>query len=81
MRSAAHARVATYSLGMKQRLALARAMLGSPPLLLLDEPTNSLDPDGIIDMPELIRALPERHGGTVFMSSHMLAEVEHARPH
>lgn len=76
LRHAADARVATYSLGMKQRLALARALLGSPPLLLLDEPTNGLDPDGIIAMRDLIRALPERTGGTVFVSSHLLAEVE-----
>nr|WP_206543602.1 ATP-binding cassette domain-containing protein [Sphingomonas sanguinis] len=76
MRDAAPARTGTYSLGMKQRLALARAMLGSPRLLLLDEPTNGLDPDGIVAMRLLIRALPARIGGTVFVSSHLLTEVE-----
>lgn len=81
LRDAADRRVRDYSLGMKQRLALARAMLGSPKLLLLDEPTNGLDPDGIIAMRTLIRSLPERIGGTVFVSSHLLAEVEQVADH
>lgn len=81
LRPGAKARVGTFSLGMKQRLALARALLGSPRLLLLDEPTNGLDPDGIVAMRELIRRLPEQIGGTVFVSSHMLAEVQQIADH
>lgn len=76
LRAAAGQRVATYSLGMKQRLAIARTLLGSPRLLLLDEPTNGLDPEGIIAMRKFIRDLPDRIGGTVFVSSHLLAEVQ-----
>ena len=74
-------RVRGYSLGMKQRLALARALLGKPRVLLLDEPTNGLDPDGIIAMRNLVRSLPERIGGTVFVSSHLLVEVEQVADH
>jgi ABC-type multidrug transport system ATPase subunit len=81
LRDAGSARVGTYSLGMKQRLALARATIGNPRLLLLDEPTNGLDPDGIIVMRALIRALPNRIGGTVFVSSHLLSEVEQVADH
>jgi len=77
----ARRRVAGYSLGMKQRLALARALLGDPRLLLLDEPTNGLDPDGIIAMRDLIRELPAATGCTVFVSSHLLAEVEQMATH
>ena len=64
-----------YSLGMKQRLGVASAMLGDPELLILDEPTNGLDPAGVSDMRRLIRALADA-GHTVLLSSHMLAEVQ-----
>jgi ABC-2 type transport system ATP-binding protein len=76
LEQAGRKKVGDYSLGMKQRLAIARAILGSPRLLLLDEPTNGLDPDGIFAMRQLIRDLPDRIGGTVFVSSHLLVEIE-----
>ncbi|WP_306017422.1 ABC transporter ATP-binding protein [Oceanicaulis sp. MMSF_3324] len=69
-------KVSGYSLGMRQRLALARAMMGSPRLLILDEPTNGLDPAGIADMRALICSLPKTLGATVFLSSHLLSEIE-----
>ena len=68
--------VAHYSLGMKQRLGLAAALLGYPRLLILDEPTNGLDPAGIQEMRELICSLPERFGMTVLVSSHLLSEID-----
>jgi ABC-2 type transport system ATP-binding protein len=68
-------RVGTYSLGMRQRLGIASALLRDPRLLVLDEPANGLDPAGIRDMRTLIASLPER-GVTVLYSSHLLAEVE-----
>ena len=74
-------RVSDYSLGMRQRLGLARAMLGAPPVLVLDEPTNGLDPDGIADMRRFLRALPERTGATVLLSSHLLNEIEQTATH
>lgn len=74
-------RVADYSLGMRQRLGLARAMLGAPPVLILDEPTNGLDPEGIADMRGFLRELPERSGATVLLSSHLLGEIEQTASH
>jgi ABC-2 type transport system ATP-binding protein len=68
--------VREYSLGMRQRLGVALALMGQPRLLILDEPTNGLDPSGIQDMRELIRRLPLETGASVFLSSHLLAEVE-----
>lgn len=65
-----------YSLGMKQRLGLAGALLGRPPILILDEPTNGLDPVGIHEIRTLIRSLPERYDCTVLVSSHLLGEVQ-----
>ena len=69
-------RVAGYSLGMKQRLGVARALLGEPKLLLLDEPTNGLDPAGMRDVRELVRRMAREKSITVLVSSHLLAEVE-----
>lgn len=65
-----------YSLGMKQRLGLAGALLGRPPILILDEPTNGLDPSGIHEIRNLIKSLPEIYDCTVLISSHMLSEIE-----
>jgi ABC-2 type transport system ATP-binding protein len=81
MREYAGRPVAGYSLGMRQRLGLARAMLGQPPVLLLDEPTNGLDPEGIADMRSFLRRLPERSGATVLVSSHLLGEIEQVATH
>ncbi|GIP60718.1 ABC transporter ATP-binding protein [Paenibacillus sp. FSL W8-0186] len=69
-------KVAQYSLGMKQRLGIAMALLAFPKLLILDEPTNGLDPAGIGEIRELIKSLPQRYGMTVLLSSHLLAEIE-----
>jgi lantibiotic transport system ATP-binding protein len=70
-----------YSSGMKQRLGIAQALLGNPELLILDEPTNALDPAGIHEIRDLIRDLPQRRGVTVFLSSHLLGEVEQIASH
>jgi len=69
-------KVRTYSLGMKQRLAIARALMGRPPVLFLDEPTNGLDPKGMAEVRDLIRSLALNEQITVFISSHLLAEVQ-----
>ena len=66
-------KVGQYSLGMKQRLGIAMALLGSPKLLILDEPTNGLDPAGIQEMRSLIASMPQTTGATVLISSHLLA--------
>ena len=65
-----------YSLGMKQRLGLAGALLGRPPILILDEPTNGLDPSGIHEIRNLIKSLPGLYNCTILISSHMLSEIE-----
>lgn len=69
-------RVSTYSHGMRQRLALAQALLPRPELLVLDEPTDGLDPEGIVEFREKVLELRDRLGLTVLLSSHLLAEVE-----
>jgi len=69
-------KVKSYSMGMRQRLGVARCLLADPLLLILDEPTNGLDPGGIQEFREMIRAMVEQEGRTVFISSHLLDEVE-----
>ena len=69
-------RVGTYSLGMRQRLGVARCLLSDPELLILDEPMNGLDPGGMLDIRRMIREMVEEEGRTVFVSSHLLDEVE-----
>ncbi len=70
-----------YSLGMKQRLGIGLALLGDPELLILEEPTNGLDPNGIIEVRQLLQDLTKNHQKTVFVSSHLLAEVEKMATH
>lgn len=76
-----HKKAGHYSLGMKQRLGLAAALLGDPQLLLLDEPTNGLDPAGIQEMRGLISSLPRQTGMTVLVSSHLLSEIDQMATH
>ena len=71
-----HSKVKTYSQGMKQRLGIAVALIHNPQLIILDEPTNGLDPQGIADIRNLILQLSREHGKTIFVSSHLLNEIE-----
>ena len=71
-----HDKVKTYSLGMRQRLGIAQALLNRPKVLILDEPTNGLDPAGIREMREFIRNLAEKEGLSVLVSSHLLSEIQ-----
>lgn len=80
LEDSAHRRVRDYSLGMRQRLAIALALLGEPRLLVLDEPGNGLDPAGMVEMRALLRGLAN-DGVTVFVSSHLLAEMEQLATH
>ncbi|GAB2949822.1 ABC transporter ATP-binding protein [Hymenobacter coalescens] len=73
--------VRQYSLGMRQRLGLALALLSEPELLILDEPTNGLDPQGIAEMRELLLALQRAHGKTILLSSHLIGEIERVASH
>jgi len=81
LQQAANKKVKAYSLGMKQRLAIAIALLHDPEILILDEPTNGLDPNGIIETRELIKELNRKHGKTILVSSHLLGEVEKMATH
>jgi ABC-2 type transport system ATP-binding protein len=78
---AASKKASKYSLGMKQRLGIGLALLSDPELLILDEPTNGLDPNGIIEIRKLIQKLATEFGKTIFISSHLLAEIERIATH
>jgi ABC-2 type transport system ATP-binding protein len=77
---AAHKRTGTFSLGMRQRLGIAVALLGDPHVLLFDEPVNGLDPDGVLWIRQLIRSLAAE-GRTIFVSSHLMSEMQHTADH
>jgi len=81
LKDAANKKAGQYSLGMKQRLGIGLALLSDPKLLILDEPTNGLDPNGIIEVRELLIRLVTKHQKTVFVSSHLLAEIERMATH
>jgi ABC-2 type transport system ATP-binding protein len=81
LESAASKKTGKYSLGMKQRLGIALALLSDPQLLILDEPTNGLDPNGIIEIRELLIRLVTQYKKTVFVSSHLLGEIERMATH
>lgn len=81
LKDAAGKKASRYSLGMKQRLAIAISLLARPDLLILDEPTNGLDPGGIVEMRELLHRLNKEQGLTVLVSSHLLGEVEKLASH
>ncbi len=81
LRDAAGKKASQYSLGMKQRLGIALALLADPELLLLDEPTNGLDPNGIIEIRNLMVELTTKHDKTILVSSHLLAEIEKTATH
>ncbi len=76
LQNAKDKKVRNYSLGMKQRLGIAMAILNFPKLLILDEPTNGLDPSGIHEIRELIKSFPKKYGMTVIISSHLLSEID-----
>jgi lantibiotic transport system ATP-binding protein len=81
LKGAANKKAKQYSLGMKQRLGLAMALLSNPEVLILDEPTNGLDPNGMIETRELLLRLNKESGTTIFLSSHLLSEIEKIATH